>query len=191
MQINRDNKQKRRRVITILVIVFIITLAAVSAHLLLGRYFNKKTATTSESPSTATGSQNTGSTSNSSGPVNSSTSTTNTAETPTVDTSVTPTAPSGTFVSNHHPNLSATGAAGVITSTCSTTPGASCLIQFTSGGKTVSLPSQKADSNGNTYWTWTLQQVGATSGTWKISAVAVNGTKTSTTNDSLDLVVSQ
>lgn len=100
-----------------------------------------------------------------------------------------PATPIGVFVSNHHPNLSNTPAPNSLTSTCTTTPGVECKIQFTKDSTTKELPAAKADGNGNTEWNWTLQQVGLTQGTWKVAAVATNGSLTTTSNDAMDLEV--
>jgi hypothetical protein len=102
---------------------------------------------------------------------------------------VTPADPMGTFVSNHHPNLSGKPAPNTVSSTCSTTPGVNCLIRFTNGNITKELPTQRTDVNGNTAWTWTLQDIGITQGEWKITAVAINGNKTATSSDPMALSV--
>jgi len=99
--------------------------------------------------------------------------------------------PSGDFVSNHHPNLSGSPAPNTISSVCNTTPGASCKITFTQGDLVKSLSSQTTDANGSTYWSWKLQDVGLTQGTWKIEAVASLNGQTSTASDAMDLVVAQ
>lgn len=108
---------------------------------------------------------------------------------PTPDSSVTPSAPMGTFVSNHRPNLSGSPAPNTEISTCTTTPGVQCRVSFTKNNIVKSLPSQLTDVNGNTNWSWKLQDIGLTDGTWKISAIATNGGHTSTANDSMDLEV--
>jgi hypothetical protein len=100
-------------------------------------------------------------------------------------------APSGDFVSNHRPNLSGSPAPNIISSVCTTTPGATCTINFTKDGVTKSLTSQTTDRGGSSYWNWTLQEVGISSGTWKIQALATLNGKSKSTNDALDLVVSQ
>ena len=109
--------------------------------------------------------------------------------TPKPDSSVTPSTPLGTFVSNHRPNLSGSPTPNTETSTCTTTPGVQCQIRFTNNNIVKSLPSQLTDSNGNTNWSWKLQDIGLTSGSWKISAIAINGSHTSTANDSMNLEV--
>jgi cytoskeletal protein RodZ len=99
-------------------------------------------------------------------------------------------APSGNFVSNHHPNLSGSPAPSRITSVCNTNPGASCKITFTKDGVTKSLPTQTIDGGGSTYWDWKLQDIGLTAGSWKIVAVATLGNQTMTAGDALNLEVS-
>jgi hypothetical protein len=101
------------------------------------------------------------------------------------------TAPTGVFVSDHHPNLSGSPAPNTMTSDCTTTPKATCQISFTMNGVTKSLPAQTTDAQGATYWNWTLQKIGLSSGTWTIQATAtLNGSSQSAT-DARDLVVAQ
>jgi len=109
----------------------------------------------------------------------------------TSNSSTTLVAPSGDFVSDHHPNLSGSPAPNTMTSVCNTTAGASCQIFFTNNSVVKSLPSQVANSGGSVYWNWTLQSVGLTAGSWQIKAVATMGTQTQSTNDATTLVVSQ
>ena len=97
--------------------------------------------------------------------------------------------PFGNFISNHHPNLSGSPAPNVESSVCNTTSGASCAITFTMNGITKSLSPETTDKGGAAYWSWTLQQVGLTEGTWKIQAVATLGDQTKTASDAMDLVV--
>jgi hypothetical protein len=112
--------------------------------------------------------------------------------TTTPSSSVQPTAPVGEFVSDHKPNLSGSPAPNTETSTCTTTAGVQCQITFTSGSTTKSLPAQTTNAQGNTAWNnWTLQSIGLTAGTWKITAVATNGSQTASTTDVTDLTVSQ
>jgi hypothetical protein len=99
--------------------------------------------------------------------------------------------PSGTFVSNHEPNLSGSPTPNQLQSTCSTTPGVTCQIFFTKDGVTKSLPAQKTDSGGATYWTWKLQTIGLTEGSWKVTAKSTNGDQTVTSDDAVPLEVRQ
>ncbi len=99
------------------------------------------------------------------------------------NSSVQPKKPVGTFVSNHYPPPNQES------STCLTTAGVTCQIRFTKGSVTKKLPAKTTNSNGNASWAWTIQGVGLTSGTWKVSAVATNGNKTATAYDALNLVV--
>jgi hypothetical protein len=100
-------------------------------------------------------------------------------------------APSGSFVSNHHPNLGGSPAPNTMSSVCNTTPGASCRITFTKDGVAKSLDAQMADANGATYWNWKLQDIGLTEGTWSIQASATLDGQTKTASDAMDLVVAQ
>ena len=99
--------------------------------------------------------------------------------------------PSGSFVSNHRPNLSGTPAPNTVQSVCVTTPGATCTITFTKDGVTKSLPPQATDRGGASYWTWKLQDIGLTVGAWEIQAKATMNSKVKTTNDSMSLEVTQ
>ena len=103
--------------------------------------------------------------------------------------SITPQTPVGTFVSNHRPNIGGSPAPNMMDSTCTTTVGSYCKITFTKDSTTVSLPDKQTDASGNVSWSWKLQDIGLTEGTWSISAVATNGSKTASANDSMALVV--
>lgn len=100
-------------------------------------------------------------------------------------------APSGDFVSNHHPNLGGSPAPNSLSSVCNTTPGASCVISFTKDGITKSLASQATDRGGAAYWNWTLQEAGLTVGSWKVTAMAALNGKTAASSDAMELVVAQ
>jgi hypothetical protein len=104
-------------------------------------------------------------------------------------------APTGTFVSNHgsadQPVDPTTGEA----SNCITTPGASCSIQFTQNGVSKSLSaaaasdSAKDDQNGTATWSWTPANVGLTSGSWTVTAIATLNGQTKSTQDPTLLTV--
>ncbi len=100
-------------------------------------------------------------------------------------------APTGDFISNHHPNLSGSPAPNTVQSVCNTTSGATCQITFTKDGVTKSLPAQTTDAGGATYWTWKLQDVGLTAGSWQVQAKATLGSQTKTANDAMALEVSE
>lgn len=106
-----------------------------------------------------------------------------------LDESVTPVKPAGTFVSNHRPSVSGNSSPSQENSTCSTTPGAQCSIQFEKDGVIKSLPSKTTDSNGNTSWDWDIKSLGLSEGSWTITAIAKNGTKTSSSTDEINLQV--
>lgn len=108
-----------------------------------------------------------------------------------LDPSVRPIAPEGTFVSNHRPNLSGTPAPSSEESVCHTTPGASCMIEFSMGSEKKSLPLKVTDVNGNTNWSWDVAQLGLREGEWQVTAIAMNGNLTATTQDQIKLVVSR
>jgi hypothetical protein len=107
------------------------------------------------------------------------------------DASITPAVPTGTFVSNHRPNLSGSPAPNVVSSTCITTPGVQCKLSFTKGTTVLSLDIKTTDSNGNASWEWNVNTPGLTVGDWTVTATAINGTKTATATDSMKLSVSE
>ncbi|HVC36219.1 MAG TPA: hypothetical protein VNE40_02130 [Candidatus Dormibacteraeota bacterium] len=160
-------------------------------------FFHKQKATSGIIPSTS--SSNTTKSAASSGSKTTSSSPPTTAATPTAPQgpeAQTPTssstgliAPFGTFVSNHSPSLSGTSSPSQELSTCNTTPGASCYIEFTQQGVVKTLKSQVADSNGVVSWTWNVNQAGFTTGTWQITAVASLNGQTKDTSDQLNLQV--
>lgn len=93
--------------------------------------------------------------------------------------------PTGNFVSAHHISANTT-----ITSVCNTTPGATCVITFTKGSLTKSLTPQITDRGGATFWNnWIPQDLGLSTGTWKITATAKLDSHTISANDAMDLVV--
>lgn len=108
---------------------------------------------------------------------------------PRLASSTTPKAPSGTFVSNHHPNLGGVPAPNVLNSVCITTPGATCTIVFTKDGVNKQLDKKVVDTGGVASWDWSLSQLGLSVGSWKVSARAENGSLVSTTEDSVMLEV--
>jgi hypothetical protein len=99
-------------------------------------------------------------------------------------------APSGSFVSNHRPNLSGSPSPNLEESVCITTPGAQCQIVFTKDGITKKLPIQTVGSNSTTIWGWTLSQIGLTAGKWQVIANASSDSQSKSTIDSLPLEVS-
>lgn len=98
-------------------------------------------------------------------------------------------APSGTFVSNHRPNLSGSPTPSQEQSVCNTTPGATCYLQFVKDGVTKTLSEQTTDSLGAAYWTWDVKQSGFTIGSWQVTAIASLNGQVKTTKDSLSLEV--
>lgn len=109
-----------------------------------------------------------------------------TTATPTTAPSTQPINPTGDFVSSHSITLT-----GTELSACTTTAGAQCQITFTLGTTTKSLANQTTNNNGSTSWDWTPQSIGLTPGSWQVTAVATNGSKTASTVDVNKLVVNQ
>ncbi len=105
-------------------------------------------------------------------------------------TNVQPRTPTGQFVSNHLPNLSGKPYSNHENSVCTTTPGVLCEIRFTLGSTVKALPPQRTNENGDATWPdWTLQSIGLTEGSWRITAVAANGSKTATAEDVTNMEV--
>ncbi|MEK7153460.1 MAG: hypothetical protein AAB834_05920 [Patescibacteria group bacterium] len=95
-----------------------------------------------------------------------------------------PIAPNGNFISNHHPNLDGSPNPSSINSTCITTPGATCRIEFVnSDGVVKGLKDQVTNGNGETSWIWDIKQAGFTSGSWKIKAIATLNGQTASAED--------
>jgi hypothetical protein len=100
-----------------------------------------------------------------------------------------PLAPYGSFVSNHRPNIGGNPAPSKELSTCTTSVGATCYIEFKNDGVVTKLPAQTADVSGSTSWSGDINDAGFAEGTWKITAIATLNGKTSSTSDTIDLVV--
>ena len=97
-------------------------------------------------------------------------------------------APTGTFVSNHNPGV---GSPTQEESSCTTTPGATCVIEFTMGGTTKQLTTQTVGNSGTVYWSWdaTTSGSGLTAGSWSVSATSTLNGKSLTSNDVIPLVI--
>ncbi len=111
--------------------------------------------------------------------------------TPAIDATTAPDKPVGTFVSNHHPNLSGNPAPNQMSSTCTTTPGAECQIRFTKGDIVKNLPVKTTSSNGTANWNWKLQDINLSAGDWRVTAIASNGDKTVEASDPMQLSVQE
>lgn len=119
-----------------------------------------------------------------------------TSKTPSVSTNgstgtgATLVAPTGDFVNNHRPSLSSKAESQMF-STCNTNPGASCQITFTNvnTGSVKTLSAQLVNSGGAVYWSWTLQEIGLTQGTWKTLATANYNGQAKSTADAMNLEV--
>jgi hypothetical protein len=98
-------------------------------------------------------------------------------------------APSGSFVSNHRPSLSGSSAPSQEVSTCNTTPGAQCYIEFQQGDTVKKLDAQTVDGNGSTNWKWDVAKAGFSEGSWQIKAIATYNGESKTTTDSFSLEV--
>ena len=182
-----NRKQRNKKLIIIITIILFLIISTVAIMFIYKA--NQPTKTINNSSTDSSTPTNSGNTdTNGSTSTSPDTSTT----TPAIDSSITPREPTGTFVSNHSPNISGSPAPNIESSTCTTTPGASCTIQFTNGDIIKSLDVKTTDSNGNATWdSWTLSEIGLTQGSWVISAIATNGSKTATATDATTLSVEQ
>ena len=99
------------------------------------------------------------------------------------------TAPFGSFVSNHKPSLSGSSSPSQELSSCSTSAGAVCHIEFTQGDVIKKLEPRTTDSSGSVSWTWDVKQAGLTEGSWHITAIATLNGQTKSTQDNLTLEV--
>lgn len=179
--------KRNKKIVIAIAIIALIAIATVVAL-----KTSHKSAQSAQAPSVAGTKVSTNqSTNTSSSPSNSNTpSTASTKQAaPSGSVSGTLLSPTGSFVSNHHPNLSGHPAPNQEQSVCNTTPSAMCDIEFSMNGVTKSLGSKVADSGGAVYWTWTLQNIGLTQGSWKITAKATLNDQTKSTTDSLNLEV--
>lgn len=189
----KSNKGKLRGVALAILLLLLVAVVAGAAYMLWHQNHSSFTQTKTNN-GTATANPNvpggTNDNSNDNTTANNSKDSSGNTPGPTLDPSVQPAMPTGQFVSNHHASLAQQPGLNSETSACITTPGAMCRIDFTNGSVTKSLPTGKTDENGSYVWTsWTLQSLGITEGTWEITAVAMNGSKTTTAQDATALVV--
>ena len=179
---SRRRGTNKKRWLYILVSLIIIAAIGFWIH---ERPSNKKIATIPSStslgsPANIPSSSQSGNSATSSPPANS------TAQTPTTS-QATLIAPWGNFVSNHHPGED--GSPTSETSTCNTTPGATCYIRFTNGSQIRKLGAKIAGGNGAVIWNWDVKSAGFSSGSWQITAIATLNGKVKSAADSLQLVI--
>jgi hypothetical protein len=94
--------------------------------------------------------------------------------------------PTGNFVSAHK-NVPKSAS---LSSVCNTTSGAECKIVFTNGSTSKSLTSQTTDSNGSTFWnSWSPEDIGLTSGSWQVQAIATLNGQSKTSTDAMKLEI--
>lgn len=92
-------------------------------------------------------------------------------------------APRGSFVSNHSPGKN--GSPTAEQSVCTTTPGASCYIQFVKDGVVKKLDAKIVDGSGSVVWSWDVKDAGFAAGAWQITAVSSLSGQTKSTIDSI------
>jgi hypothetical protein len=97
-----------------------------------------------------------------------------------------PLTPYGNFVSNHHPGGNTPTAEA---STCNTSAGAVCLLQFTNGSQIKKLDPRTTNANGAAIWYWDVKTAGLSAGSWTITAIATLNGQTKTADDVQPLVV--
>lgn len=110
---------------------------------------------------------------------------------PNTSNQVTLLAPTGNFVNNHNPSLNPSSTLNQMSSVCVTTVSAQCTVSFTMNGVTKSLPAKTTDTNGTASWYWRPQDIGLTTGSWKIVATASLGGQSKSTTDALMLDIRQ
>jgi hypothetical protein len=122
----------------------------------------------------------------SSSPTNQNSSTSNSSANSSTQTGPPPAIPYGNFVSNHHPGGSAPTSEA---STCNTSVGATCYIEFTKGSEVKKLDPETTDARGAAIWYWDVDTAGLNTGSWTVTAVATLNGQTKTANDAQPLVV--
>jgi hypothetical protein len=89
--------------------------------------------------------------------------------------------PVGTFVSNHMPGQN--GSPTQETSTCTSTPSASCTIKFTMGEYERTLAAKTVGPSGTVSWSWDIADYSFPAGKWQVTASATLNGQTKTTAD--------
>lgn len=97
--------------------------------------------------------------------------------------------PSGTFLSSHTLSLGGGSVPDRGRSVCRTSPGATCVIEFTMGGVTRSLPARQVAGDGSTSWDWSPAEVGLTRGHWDVRITASSGSQQRSVDEAIGLEV--
>lgn len=194
------NKSKGKRLrlgkIKLLVGLLVVVIVIIGLFLIHQHKFSRKIIPSTQSKSTVSSSKSSSSSSSvknsqlGSSSSSSSAPTTPDKSTPTLapaSSGAAPATPTGQFVSNHKPG--ANGSPTSEESVCSTTPGATCYIEFTMGSTVKKLNAETADANGSAYWNWDVGNAGFTSGSWQVTAVATDNGKSASANDATPLEV--
>lgn len=92
--------------------------------------------------------------------------------------------PRGNFVSIH-----SVSANTKLESTCVTSPGAKCKIILTRGSVIKELNEMTTDQNGYTAWIWAPSEIGISSGSWTVKAVATANNQTKEATDATPLEI--
>lgn len=179
---NANRKSNNRWLYAALIVIVIVVLAVVFYAY---RPFHKKSATIPSTTSLGTPASNQSGTGNSTSGSNSSSGGSGTGTNQPAASNLV--SPWGNFVSNHYPGQN--GAPTAETSTCNTSPGATCYIHFTNGSKTRNLDSKVANANGAVIWNWDVKEAGFSSGNWQIKAIATLDGQKKSSDDSLPLVI--
>lgn len=92
--------------------------------------------------------------------------------------------PTGNFVSSHHATSTSN-----LSSTCNSTPGATCKITFSKEGVTKALQTKTLDDGGAAYWSWQPGDIDLSPGVWSVKATVRLGDKSESTTDALSLEI--
>lgn len=184
-------KKKNIKPLNLALLIFFLLVLALFVLFIKYFYLDKKSSSNNSTANSYTKGIHSGSV-NKNQPVNKSGDSVNSQTTNSNSSTVTLIQPFGSFVSNHHPNLSGYPAPNILSSVCNTTPGAYCEITFTSGGITKYLQKKVTDSGGAAYWNnWSVQSIGLTEGSWHIQAIASLNGQTKSSTDPMELIISQ
>ena len=178
-----QNKRKTVFNLSVAIIIFLIFLCLIFfVHIFrTSTRVSGKIPVTPSSSSSSNPKTSTKKLSNGKNPANNNTaSNSNVKNSPGSQTSTQLIAPFGSFVSDHHPDLSGSPNPSSEESVCNTSPGAQCIITFSNNGIIKTLPIRTANNTGSVYWTWDVKTLGFTIGNWQIKVTSsLDGTSKS------------
>lgn len=100
-----------------------------------------------------------------------------------------PDTPTGTFLSTHRLSISGEGVPAEARSVCTTSVGATCVIEFTNGQETRTLGPTEVDASGNATWNWSPSNIGLTPGEWAVRVTATNAAGSTSVDEAIGLEV--